>query len=231
MAEKKKEVQGNLQFYEQLRKVPQEALKEIGAGRLKGMSDVNPMWRIKVMTETFGPCGIGWKYEITKQWHEVYGQEIKAFCNINLYIKVDGEWSDPIPGTGGSSFVAVERSGPYVSDECEKMALTDALSVAMKALGVAADVYYSKDPSKSQFDTKYNYQNIQQQTAQSQQTQKPQQTVQQTQVVSEVQYKGEIAMCANMDALMAIWNKYPQLQGDKGFRDAWALRRGQIEKK
>jgi len=54
---------------------------------------------------------------------------------------------------------------------------------------------------------------------------------QQAQVVSEVQYKGEIAMCADMDALMAIWNKYPQLQGDKGFRDAWALRRGQIEKK
>lgn len=57
------------------------------------------------------------------------------------------------------------------------------------------------------------------------------QAVQQKQVVGEAQYKGEIAACATMDALMAIWNKYPQLQGDKGFRDAWASRRGQIEKK
>ena len=29
----------------------------------------------------------------------------------------------------------------YLSDECEKMALTDALSVAMKMIGVGADVY------------------------------------------------------------------------------------------
>lgn len=57
------------------------------------------------------------------------------------------------------------------------------------------------------------------------------QAVQQKQLVGEAQYKGEIGACATMDALMAIWNKYPQLQGDKGFRDAWASRRSQIEKK
>jgi len=35
-----------------------------------------------------------------------------------------------------------------MSDECFKMALTDALSVACKSLGVAADVYFEKDRSK-----------------------------------------------------------------------------------
>lgn len=216
---KKEETQqvNNLQFYDQLRKVPQEALKTIGAGRLKGMSDVNPMWRIKAMTEAFGPCGIGWKYEITKQWHETYGQEIKAFCNINLYIKVDGAWSEPIPGTGGSSFVAIESKGAFVSDECEKMALTDALSVSMKALGVAADVYYSKDPSKSQFDTKYEQQAY---VAPVQQA-----------ATQPIDWKKEIDSCADMNALTAVWNKFPQLQTDKAFRDAWATRRGIIEKK
>ena len=134
----------NLAIFNKLRKVPQSALKQIGAGRLKGMSDINPMWRNMVMTSTFGVCGIGWKYEITKQWIETFGNEIKGFCNINLYIKVDGEWSDPIPGTGGSSFVSMERNGAYVNDEVYKMALTDALSVSMKAIGVAADVYFSK---------------------------------------------------------------------------------------
>jgi len=34
-----------------------------------------------------------------------------------------------------------ESKGPHTSDEAYKMALTDALSVAMKALGVAADIY------------------------------------------------------------------------------------------
>lgn len=49
--------------------------------------------------------------------------------------------------------------------------------------------------------------------------------------VGEAQYKAEIAACASMDALMAVWQKYPQMQQDKGFRDAWAARRGQVEKK
>lgn len=134
----------NLSVFNKVRQVPQSALKPISAGRLKGMSDVNPLWRILAMTDAFGVCGIGWKYEITKQWNETYGNEVKAFCNINLYVKVDGEWSDAIPGTGGSAFVTMERNGAYVNDEVYKMALTDALSVAMKSLGVAADIYFAK---------------------------------------------------------------------------------------
>lgn len=134
----------NLSVFNKVRKVPQTALKQIGAGRLKGMSDINPVWRILAMTDTFGVCGVGWKYEIEKQWSETFGNEIKGFCNINLYVKVDGAWSDAIPGTGGASFVTMERNGAYVSDEVYKMALTDALSVAMKSLGVAADVYFAK---------------------------------------------------------------------------------------
>lgn len=138
------EKKDNLEYWNRLRSVPKEALKTINAGRLKGMSDINPVFRLQAMTDAFGVCGIGWRYEITKQWTETYGNEIKGFCNINLYVKVDGEWSDAIPGTGGSAFVTMERNGAYVNDEVYKMALTDALSVAMKSLGVAADIYFSK---------------------------------------------------------------------------------------
>jgi hypothetical protein len=107
------------------------------------------MWRIKALTEQFGVCGIGWKYTITKQWTEQGANgEIAAFTNIDLYIKVSGEWSDAIPGTGGSSFIAKERSGLYTSDECFKMSLTDAISVACKSLGFAADIYWNSDRSK-----------------------------------------------------------------------------------
>ncbi len=147
---------GNLGIYELARKIPKHALKEIKAGRLKGMSDINPIYRIKKMTGLFGPCGIGWKYEIVKEWLESYGNEVKAFLNINLYYKWNGEWSEAIPGTGGSSFVSQERNGTFVNDECWKMALTDAISVATKALGVAADVYYNADSKvKIKSDSKY----------------------------------------------------------------------------
>ena len=139
----------NLTIYNAVRQPPKEALKDIQAGRMKGKTDINPMWRLKVLTEHFGMCGIGWKYVITKQWLETGGKdEQAAFVNIDLFIKVNGEWSDAIPGTGGSSFVAAESRGLYTSDECFKMALTDAISVSCKALGVAADVYWNSDRSK-----------------------------------------------------------------------------------
>lgn len=138
-----------MNIYEAVRKPPKEALKPIGGGRLKGKTDINPMWRIKALTEQFGPCGISWKYEITKQWLEVGGNdEIAAFTNINLYIKHEGAWSEPIPGTGGSMYVEKERNGLYTSDECYKMSLTDAISVSCKALGFAADIYWQDDRSK-----------------------------------------------------------------------------------
>lgn len=139
----------NLSIYNQVRSVPENALKKIEAGRLKGKSDINPMWRIKTLTEQFGMCGVGWKYVIKEERLENGGKdEIAAFVNIDLFVKVNNEWSEAIPGTGGSMFVASESKGLYTSDECFKMALTDALSVACKALGFGADVYWNADKSK-----------------------------------------------------------------------------------
>lgn len=148
MAAIKNVIPTNMKIYEGHRTAPQEALKPIQAGRLKGMSDINPMWRLKALTEEFGPCGIGWYYTVDKQWLEESGNETVGFVNISLFIKVDGEWSKPIFGTGGSKFVTMERNGAYVSDEVYKMATTDAISVACKQLGFAADVYWAKDRTK-----------------------------------------------------------------------------------
>ena len=208
----------NLSIYNKVRSVPQTALKTIVAGRLKGMSDVNPVWRILAMTDTFGVCGIGWKYEITKQWTETFGNEVKGFCNINLYVKVDGEWSDAIPGTGGSSFVTMERNGAYVSDEVYKMALTDALSVAMKSLGVAADIYFAKG---ADLGTKY---------AINEQAANGQLPVQQI----DPNIEGIIAninMTSTIEDLTRIWNECYAYQSNKAFVSALTNRKKQLQNK
>lgn len=139
----------NLELYEKVRAVPEIARKEIKGGRLKGMTDINPMWRIKTLTEQFGVCGIGWKPEIVRTWLDVgVGNEVVANVEIKLYVKVDGVWSDGIPGVGGSRFVAKETGGLFTDDEAYKKAYTDALSVACKSLGIGADVYWEKDSTK-----------------------------------------------------------------------------------
>lgn len=137
-----------MDIYNRVRSVPDEAKKAISAGRLKGMTDINPMWRIKKLTEEFGPCGIGWWTKVTDRWTETVGDETCAFVDLELYIKVGDEWSKPITGSGGGKLATKERSGVYVSDECYKMAETDALSVACKKLGIGADVYFSADRTK-----------------------------------------------------------------------------------
>ena len=142
----------NMRFYGQVQDTPQEARKEIGAGRLKGYTDINPMWRIKKLTEIFGPVGFGWwtqneKFEFEPC--EATG-EVAAFCSLELVV-VDPETekeSHPIKGFGGNKFVAREKNGPYCNDEAYKMAYTDALSIACKALGFSHDIYFSKDRTK-----------------------------------------------------------------------------------
>lgn len=147
----------NLELYDKVRAVPDNAKKNITGGRLNGMTDINPMWRIKTLTEQFGVCGIGWKPEIVRTWLDSGANgEISANVEIRLYVKVDGKWSEPIPGVGGSMFVSKEKGGFYTDDDCYKKAYTDALSVACKALGIGADVYFEKDSTK--YDTK-NYNN------------------------------------------------------------------------
>lgn len=150
--DKEMKVGGTLDLYNKVREVPKEAQKTIGGGRLKGMTDINPMWRIKTLTEQFGICGIGWYTEVLDKWIDTPISENTteqiANVKIALYIKVDGEWSKPIIGVGGAMFVSKEKQGMYVDDECYKKAYTDAISVACKALGIGADVYWSSDRTK-----------------------------------------------------------------------------------
>lgn len=132
----------NKRIWNRVCRPPEKVLKPIQAGRLKGKSDINPQWRYEAMTEIFGPVGFGWYHTIDEMMvsHGEKGEQV-ATVVVSLYVKEGDEWSEPIQGIGGSMLVAQEKNGPFTSDEAFKMAETDALSVAMKRLGVAADIY------------------------------------------------------------------------------------------
>lgn len=141
----------NMRFYELYRAVPENAQKPIPAGRLKGFTDINPMWRIKCLTELFGPCGTGWDYTVTdKRIEHGANGEIAVFVDIALCYKEtpESDWSAPVVGMGGAMFVAKETKGLYTNDDCFKSALTDAIGSACKQIGIGADVYWNKDASK-----------------------------------------------------------------------------------
>lgn len=149
----------NLKFWEIGREVPNTAKRKITGGNLAqaGFSDINPVWRIKKLTEMFGMAGFGWFYKTvdTKFQNGVDG-EVFVFITINLFVKVNDEWSQAIEGQGGNSFTSKTKNGLKNSDEAIKMATTDAISVACKMLGIGADVYFEKDV---RFETKYDKRN------------------------------------------------------------------------
>ena len=136
-------------IYNAVRNVPENAKKGFNNGSFSG-TDINPMWRLKTLTEQFGPCGAGWYYEVVSERCEEHHDMTMAIVDIKLYWNVTGDWANPtwsapVYGTGGNKLVTTTKSGMKSSDEGYKMALTDALSVACKALGIGADVYFEKD--------------------------------------------------------------------------------------
>lgn len=186
----------NLKHWNALKQPPEDALKKIVGGRIGGMTDIKPQWRYKAMTEQFGPCGIGWTFRPVGQPRFEQGSEgqVAVFVDIELLIKDGDKWSEPIPGTGGSMYITKEKSGLHTSDEAVKMATTDALSVAMKMVGVAADIYlgnwdgskYKDEPSQPKAPTP-------------QPTPKPAATIPQQAIDQEQENKQVAAWCVEME--------------------------------
>lgn len=140
----------NLRLYDLGRSVPKNAQKPFSNGRFSG-TDINPMWRIKKLTEMFGPVGFGWYTEVTRQ-ETIPADDgnIMVFVDINLFVKDGDTWSKPIFGTGGNTLKAKGKG----DDDGFKKAYTDALSIACKALGIGADIWYSADVN-ADFSSKY----------------------------------------------------------------------------
>ncbi len=116
----------NLEIWDKVKQPPKTALKEILAGRLRGKTDINPQWRYQVMTENFGLCGIGWKWELKRIWTEPAQEgQVFAFAEVNVFFRSTplSPWSDPIPGIGGSMLIELESKGLHANDEGYKMPL------------------------------------------------------------------------------------------------------------
>ena len=165
MDDKEKKDEWTSCFPDDITTPPKWALKTIKGGRLKGMTDINPQWRIEAMTKKYGLIGVGWKFNIKRVWAENgAGNEKFAFAEVEVCVKdkESGNWSEPVPGYGGSMLVSEEANGLYSQDEGYKMAITDALSVALKFFGVGGKVYAGQmdnDGEKvvANSDSKYAY--------------------------------------------------------------------------
>ena len=203
----------NNTIYEQLRAVPKEAQKAFDNGTFKG-TDINPMWRIKRLTEVFGACGIGWYWGKPEFIAREDGGVVTVHCTVALYVKEGGEWSQPIWGVGGNTLKYTTSKGIVkVSDEAYKMAYTDAQSNAAKQLGMGADIWFAQDK------TKYTAQDKAQEAE-----------------PAEPKYINgaiwaKIDNCRTLEELENLWNDNQDLKISTDFRKAVSARKMELMKK
>jgi len=109
------------------------------SGGFKGTA-VKPIWAIKRMTEQFGPAGHGWGMEQPSFQVVTTPEEILVYCTVALWYK-DFNERGTVYGVGGDKVLVKRSGGQFTNDEAFKASYTDALSNAMKQIGVAADVH------------------------------------------------------------------------------------------
>jgi hypothetical protein len=138
----------NLRFWTALKRTDPRATKPFTrSGGFRG-TQIDPTWRLQMMTELFGPVGQGWGYE-QLDW---------TISERMVFICVRVWWRDPVTGEthwtgpqwGGTEMIRKRRDGVEApDDECFKMSMTDALGKCLLQLGLGADVHMGQfDDSK-----------------------------------------------------------------------------------
>jgi hypothetical protein len=107
------------------------------AGGFKGTA-IKPMWSFRRMTEEFGACGEGWGINEPKFQIVEANEETLVFCTVSIW---HGARENVVFGVGGDKAVGKNRNGAFTDDEAFKKSFTDAITNALKLIGVGADVH------------------------------------------------------------------------------------------
>ena len=130
----------NMKIWETLSKTNPEFTKPLPGYGGKRLTTIDPMYQIQMMTDLFGPVGLGWKYKVDYKYIDglVFAEvTIKYFTN---------EWHEYGPVC---SVQNLSKKNGNLDDEAPKKAMTDAMTKAFSHLGMSADVFLGKfDDSK-----------------------------------------------------------------------------------
>ena len=130
----------NMKIWETLSKTNPNYTRTAPSSYGKRITTIDPMYQIQMMTDLFGPVGIGWKYKVDYKYIDglVFAEvTIKYFTN---------EWHEYGPVC---SVQNLSKKNGGLDDEAPKKAMTDAMTKAFSHLGMSADVFLGKfDDSK-----------------------------------------------------------------------------------
>lgn len=107
------------------------------SGGFRGTA-IKPMWSFRRMTEEFGPCGTGWGINEPKFQIVEAADETLVYCTVSIW---HGDRTQIVFGVGGDKAMGKNRNGVVTDDEAFKKSFTDAVTNALKLIGVGADIH------------------------------------------------------------------------------------------
>lgn len=138
----------NLALWHQVEKTPPNQTKPITGKPYKGNSP-KPYWLVHRATETFGPCGIGWGFEIlNERVEEGSAGDRVHIAHIRVWYKWNGERGQ-VEHIGQTMLAGKNKNGPYTDEDAPKKSVTDGLTKALSMIGFAGDIFMGRyDDSK-----------------------------------------------------------------------------------
>lgn len=138
----------NMDLWHKVEKTPESQTKAITGKPYKGTSP-KPYYLVQKATETFGPCGIGWGFEIVNERVENGSEGDKVHI---AHIRVWYVWNDKrgsVEHVGQTMLSGKNRNGPFTDEDAPKKSVTDALVKALSMIGFAGDIFMGRyDDSK-----------------------------------------------------------------------------------
>lgn len=139
----------NLTLWKSVEKTPPTHTKAITGKSYQGTSP-KPHYLVHKATETFGPCGIGWGFQIVdERIEEGAGGERLSIARVKVWYEWNGKRGE-VEHIGGTQFSGTRRNGtPFTDEDAPKKSVTDALVKALSMIGFAGDIFMGRyDDSK-----------------------------------------------------------------------------------
>lgn len=147
VAQETPKVPDNLALWSVLEKTSPSATKAFSrGGGFKGTA-INGTYILKRLTETFGPCGKGWRFVLEDERIEI-GHTLKNADHAKVHIirghleyRDEGEWLSTSPQFGQTMLVDENKYGTFTDEEAPKKSITDCIAKCAVQLGIGADIH------------------------------------------------------------------------------------------
>jgi len=137
----------NLDLWDSLSKTDPNHTKSFTRGGGFSGTAIKPMWAVWRATKEFGPCGIGWGWDVL----QTQIAEGMVFCLVRVWYVSGGMRYETGPQWGGTEIRTPRKDGSSrADDESFKKSVTDGITKCLSYIGIGGDVHLG------QFDdTKY----------------------------------------------------------------------------